>query len=108
MYVRIYWGKTQPGAWPDIESKYRELNAIPIPGLRARWVTQDTNDPDSMFTITLWEDIKSVRDWEASPAYRDTFLAAVKPFLVGSHTVSLCEVKVASELEAEGPFPPAR
>jgi heme-degrading monooxygenase HmoA len=97
MYVRIYWGKLQPGAWPDVEAKYRELNAIPIPGLKGRWVAQDTNDPDSMFTITLWEDLRSVRHWEASPAYRETFLAAIAPFLAGSQTVSLCEVKVASD-----------
>ena len=96
MYVRIYWGKTQPGAWPAIEAKYRELNAIPVPGMRARWVTQDINDPESMFTITLWDDLDSVRQWEASSGYRDTFLAGVKPFLAGSHTVSLCEVKVES------------
>ena len=100
MYMRIYWGRTQPGAWPDIEAKYRELNKIPIPGLEARWVTQDTNDPDSMFTVTLWRDIESVRAWETSPAYRETFWAAIKPFLIGSHTVSLCQVKVSSDTGA--------
>jgi heme-degrading monooxygenase HmoA len=94
MFVRIYWGKIQPGTWSEIEETYRALNAIPIPGLLARWVTQDVNDPESMFTITLWNDMASVQAWEASVEYRNIFLARVRPFVIGSHSVSLCEVKV--------------
>lgn len=94
MYMRIYWGRTYPGAWPSIEETYRELAKVSTPGLRARFVTQDVNDVESMYTITVWDSLESVQAWEASPAYRDVFLAAIKPFLVGSHSVSLCEVKV--------------
>ena len=94
MYLRIYWGRIHPGAWPSVEERYRELAQFPTSGLQARLVSQDVNDPESMYTITLWDNIASVQAWEASPEYRDVFLAAVKPFLVGSHSVSLCEVKV--------------
>jgi heme-degrading monooxygenase HmoA len=96
MFVRIYWGKIHPGSWPSIEAKYRELMAIPAKGLRARLVTQDVNDPESMFTITMWDNRESVEAWEASRDYREVFLAAVKPFIIGSQSVSLCEVKVAN------------
>jgi heme-degrading monooxygenase HmoA len=96
MFVRIYWGKIHPGSWPSIEAKYRELMAIPARGLLSRLVTQDVNDPESMFTITMWDDRESVEAWEASRDYREVFLASVKPFIVGSQSVSLCEVKVAS------------
>jgi heme-degrading monooxygenase HmoA len=95
MFVRIYWGKIYPGAWNAIEERYRNLMAIDTPGLLGRFVTQDTKDPESMFTITLWRDEASVQEWEASPAYADTFAAALAPFIVGAQSVSLCEVKVA-------------
>ena len=95
MHIRIYWGKVQSGAWRSIEQKYRELMEIPIEGLLGRFVTQDVNDPESMFTITLWQDLESIEAWEKSSEYRELFLAAVSPFIVGSQSVSLCEVKVA-------------
>jgi heme-degrading monooxygenase HmoA len=94
MYVRIYWGRVYPDAWPSVEEKYRTLTSIDTPGLRGRLVTRDVNDPESMFTITLWDSIESVHAWESSQAYRDIFLPAIRPFLVGSHSVSLCEVRV--------------
>lgn len=99
MHIRIYWGKIQPGAWPSIEQRYRELMNIPAQGLLGRFVTQDVNDPDSMFTITIWQDLASIEAWEASPEYRDVFLGAVAPFIIGSQSVSLCEVKVAKAVD---------
>jgi heme-degrading monooxygenase HmoA len=95
MHIRIYWGKVQSGAWPSIERNYRELMDIPIHGLLGRFVTQDVNDPESMFTITFWQDLQSIEAWEKSSEYRDVFLAAVSPFIIGSQSVSLCEVKLA-------------
>ena len=94
MIVRIYWARTYLGAWPSIEEKYRELNKIPTPGFRGRLVTQDVNDPESLYTITFWDDITSVQAWEASGEFENVFVAAIRPFIVGSQSVSLCEVKV--------------
>ncbi|WP_114947821.1 antibiotic biosynthesis monooxygenase family protein [Microvirga calopogonii] len=99
MFVRIYWGRIYPGSWPSIEERYRALMEIDIPGLRARLVTRDVNDPESMFTITIWDTVESVQAWEASEAYQDVFLAAVRPFLVGSQSVSLSEVRVENLTE---------
>lgn len=96
MFMRIYWGRIEPGCWPDIEKAYRELNEIPVVGMRARWVTQDVNDPDNLFTITVWESADAVRAWESSSDFHDVFQARVKPFLAGSHTVSLCEIRVGN------------
>jgi len=67
---------------------------IDTPGLIARLVARDVNDADNLFTITIWRDIASVEAWEASPEYRDVYLAAVKKFLIGAQTVSLAEVRV--------------
>lgn len=94
MHIRIYWGKVAGNAWPSIEQRYRELMEVPAKGLLGRFVTRDVNDQDSMFTITFWDDIQSIQEWEASPRYASLFLAAVSPFIVGAMSVSLCEVKV--------------
>ena len=59
----------------------------------ARWVTQDVNDPESIIMVTLWDSDTSIREWEASEKYARS-VAAIQPFLAGSHTVSLCEVKL--------------
>ena len=94
MIVRIYSAKTYPGAWPSIEQKYSELNTIATPGFPGRLVTQDVNDPESLYTITFWEDLASVRDWESSDEFEKVFVAAIRPYVIGSSSVSLCEVKV--------------
>ncbi len=95
MIVRISWARTHPGAWPAVEQKYGELNKIPIAGFLGRLVTQDVNDPENLYTLTFWEDLASVRAWEASPDFENLFVAAIKPYIVGSFSVSFCEVKVA-------------
>lgn len=94
MHIRIYWGKVAGHAWPSIEQRYRELMEVPVDGLLGRFVTQDVNDQESMFTITFWKDIKSIRAWEASPNYANLYLAAVSPYIAGEMAVSLCEIKV--------------
>lgn len=96
MILRIYWARTYPGAWPSIEQKYSELNKIATPGFLGRLVTQDVNDPESLYTITFWDDLASVRAWEASDEFENVFVAAIRPYIVGSHSVSFCEVKVES------------
>lgn len=95
MFVRIYWGKIYPGSWDAIERSYRGLMAIEAPGLLGRLVTRDTNDPENLFTVTFWADRDSVEAWEGSRAYAETFAAALRPFIAGAQSVSLCEVKLA-------------
>ena len=94
MYMRIYWGRIESGTWPAVERAYRELATVPIPGMRARWLTQDVGDPDSLYTVTMWDSAEAVERWEASAEYRDVFMARLRPFFVGSQAVSLCEVKI--------------
>ncbi len=96
MFVRIYWGRAAPGAWPAIEAADTSRLQRTTPGLQARLVTQDVNDPESMFTVTLRKDRGSVETWKHSAEYRDAFPAAVKPFIIGSQSVSLSKVVVGS------------
>ncbi|MGC1497959.1 MAG: antibiotic biosynthesis monooxygenase family protein [Sulfitobacter sp.] len=93
MYLRIYWGKIVPASWELVEQRYAGLMERQTDGMLGRFVTQDTNDPESLFTVTVWRDLAALETWEKSKEYREVFLNAVEPYLSGSHSVSLCEVK---------------
>lgn len=94
MIVRIYWGRIVAGALGDIERVYRDYDVASVPGLLARFVSQDLNDPDSLYVITLWTDLESVERWVASDAYRERITKPLKPFIVGAHSLSLSAVRV--------------
>lgn len=91
MYVRIYWSKVQPAFWRDISRNYREISELDAPGLLGRVVSCDVNDPDNVFTISFWADRESVEKWETSPDRPSN-----DAFVVGSHSVAVCEVKIAN------------
>jgi heme-degrading monooxygenase HmoA len=99
MFVRIYWGKIAPGNWDIVEKKYTSLMENDPKGMISRLVTKDVNDAQSLFTITIWQDLESLQKWEASKEYKEVFSAAIEPYLEGSHTVSLCEVKLGQMSE---------
>ncbi len=94
MIVRIVWGRLVPGAWPSIEQIYGQFAVESIPGLRARLITQDINDPESMYAIAFWEDMASLQRWLDSDHYKRGFQAALRPFLAGSQSVSMGEVRI--------------
>ncbi|HZR03410.1 MAG TPA: antibiotic biosynthesis monooxygenase [Burkholderiales bacterium] len=94
MIVRIFWGRIDPRAWPAVEEIYLRLTAKSTPGLRARLVTQDLNDPESMYTITFWDDAESIQKWLESDDYKVALLGALRPFVLGSHSVSLSHARV--------------
>jgi heme-degrading monooxygenase HmoA len=96
MFMRIAWAKVEPGLWSQFEAKYREVGSAMPPGLTARWLVQDTHDPDAGFFVTLWESADAIRNWESSSDYRDSFIP-IRPFLIGNVSVSVCEVKFAQE-----------
>ena len=94
MIVRIVWGRLVPGSWKSVEQIFRQFDAASTPGLRARFVTQDVNDPESMYAIAFWDDLASVQRWLDSEAYRRGFAQSLRPFLAGSQSVSMGEVKI--------------
>ena len=78
----------------DAARGHRDAGATP--GFLVCLVTQDVNDPESLYTFTCWEDIASLRAWESSDEFEKVFVAAIRPYIIGSSSVSLYEVKVES------------
>jgi heme-degrading monooxygenase HmoA len=95
MFLRLYWSRTLPGSWDAVRDRYVELGKADVPGRVVRWVTRDVNDPGNVILVTLWERQEDIHAWEASEQYQRS-VNAIRPHLVGSQTVSLCEVMLES------------
>jgi len=95
MRVRIIYGKLKPGTWDAYETAYKEAmqRAGEIPGLRARWLTRDVGDPDSGYSISLWEDEASMKAYESSDILKQQILPKLMPFFSGEFTTTHCEMR---------------
>jgi heme-degrading monooxygenase HmoA len=95
MVIRITWGKLQAGTWGEFERTYR-ANVITkgknIKGLKGRWLAQDSDDKDTGFAVSLWDNLSDMKAYEQSPLYRE-IMAPLQPFFVGEYKTSRCEVK---------------
>lgn len=100
MYLRIIWGRVRSGEWDGYEKAYKEGIAMThgTPGLKGRWLTRDLDDPDAGYSITLWEDEKSMRDYMESPVFKDKILPMVQPFFVDQYKITHCEVRASDDL----------
>jgi heme-degrading monooxygenase HmoA len=92
MYMKISWGKIQPGQWSAFEAAYRNAVDQPVSGLKGRWLARDVNDPDAGHSITLWDSIESLQNYENSDLYKKTVIPACQPFFVNEFTVKVSEV----------------
>lgn len=106
MYLRIYWGRVRPASWDAVARRYQTLMGIQCDGLLGRFVTRDINDPQSLFTVTIWDTLENLQNWERSDEYRQVFLGPLEAYLEGSHSVSLCEVELAQIGDLAALIPP--
>ena len=124
MVIRITWGKLRAGSWDEFERTYR-ANVVTkgkgIKGLRGRWLSQDTDDRDTGFAVSLWESLADMQAYEQSALYRE-IMAPLQPFFVGEYKTYRSEVKytdippngapedplLSAALEPRGPHAPGR
>ena len=64
-----------------------------IPGLRARWLTRDVNDPDAGYSISLWQDPASMKAYEGSSVLENDIRPRLAPFFSGQYTTTHCEMR---------------
>lgn len=94
MYMRITMGHTKPGCWADFEAAYkRHIEGRVAPGLRARWLVRSTSNPETFFTISLWDTVSDMDSYERSDAVRRQILKHIAPHLNGVSTAHHCEVR---------------
>ena len=66
MYVRMVWGKLRPGAWGEYERHYHErvAGAGKAKGLRERQLLRSTEDPDEGISVSVWDTLEDLRNYE--------------------------------------------
>jgi len=94
MHMRLTMGRTKPGHWHEFEADYRQyIEGRPAPGLRARWLVRSKSEPDTFFTISLWDSLAEMEAYERSDAVRRQVLKHIAPHLQGVSTAHHCEVR---------------
>ena len=95
MYVRIVWGRLKLGVWDEYERYYNE-NMEPITqgieGFRGRQLLQSTENPDEGMSITLWDTLEALRNYDRSPKRQEASRGAER-FYVGEYWVRNLEIK---------------
>jgi heme-degrading monooxygenase HmoA len=94
MYMRIVWGKIQPGAWSEFEAAFIAAMTArgTVPGLKNHWLARDQQDTNAGYSITLWDSEADMRRfWDSQK--RKEVMAPLEPFYVNQFTVTHCEVK---------------
>ena len=70
MYVRVFWGRVRLGMWDDFVRHYNEKVAPvseDMKGFRGRRLMQSTENPDEGASISLWETLEDMGNYERSP-----------------------------------------
>lgn len=95
MYMRITWGKLKPGTWTQYEQAYRQIVAQMqgFPGLIARWLVRDIDDPDAGFAVSIWKDLESLGAYEQSTEMKSLIVPTLSPFYAGEYRSTTCEVR---------------
>jgi heme-degrading monooxygenase HmoA len=95
MYMRVAWGRVEPGKWDEYEAAYRKgaAEAGRPDGLVAHRLMRDVDDPDTGFTTLVWETREAMEAYENSTNYR-TRLAPIQPFFPGAFVVNRLEVVI--------------
>jgi heme-degrading monooxygenase HmoA len=100
MHMRIVWGRVKPGKWEEFEETYRRVldpARAGIEGLKGRWLVRDISDPDSGYSVSLWDSLEAMAKYETTPLFRETVLPALQPFFANEFTTKRCVVKVKQE-----------
>jgi heme-degrading monooxygenase HmoA len=85
MIVRITRGRITAGSWGLFEAAWHEVyGSVKPPGLRARALIQDSDDPDRGASISVWDDVASAA--AASQELRDG-MQELQAFYTGDYEI---------------------
>ena len=100
MYVRMFWGRVKAGQWDEYERFYNEKVA-PVSkhmnGFRGRALMRSTENPDEGASISLWETLEDLGNYERSPERQQIALGA-EPLYAGEYWIRHFETENESWL----------
>ena len=93
MFIRISWGRVDPGKWDEYEAAYREGVAAAgrVHGLKGRIFSRDLDDPDTGYSISFWESPADMEAYETGAAERD-ILPRIQPYFGGAFVTNRLEI----------------
>lgn len=94
MFMRISWGRLNPGAWSAYEASFTEaIDAAGQPGgLVARVLCRDIDDPDTGYSLTWWESREAMDAYEDSDAVHQEILPRIQQHFGGAFVTNRLEV----------------
>ena len=104
MFMRITWGRLKPGGWADYERAYAAaVTSQAYPGLRHRFLIQDVAQPDSGFSITVWESEGAMTAYEQDPARQSEVERSMRHLFSGQFNTQRCRVALAESFDRDAP-----
>jgi heme-degrading monooxygenase HmoA len=94
MFVRMVWGKLRAGSWEAFERHYHERVTVENhrpQGLRERQLIRSTEDPDEGISVSVWETLDHLRDYETSD-FRANIAREVEHLYRGEYWVKHFEI----------------
>ena len=100
MFMRITWGRLKPGAWDEYEKAYvKAVSAKKYAGLKHRFLIQDVAQPDSGFSITVWDSEASLKAYEQDAARNADVEKTMRHLFSGQFNTQRCRVALAESFD---------
>jgi quinol monooxygenase YgiN len=103
VYMRISWGRVNPGTWDDYEAAFMEgvKEAGDVPGLVRRIFSRDLDDPDTGYSVSVWESPEAMDAYDSGLA-NEAILPKIQPFFGGAFVTNRLEVIFEKEYTSAG------
>lgn len=100
MYARISWGRVNPGEWDNYERAFTQAvgEAGVIDGLVSRTLSRDLDDPDTGYTVSVWESVEAMETYEAG-GKAGAIVRQIKPYFGGAFVTNRLEVVLDERYE---------
>jgi len=106
MYMRISWGRVNPGQWEDYERAFLQAlaDAGPIEGLVARQVSRDLDDPDTGYSVSVWDSTEAMEVYEQGVS-ANVIVPRIKEYFGGAFVTNRLEVVFDERYDKAGSAP---
>ncbi len=100
-FLRLSWGKLIPGSWEQFEKHYNEKvapKASTVKGLQIRALLPSSNIPDEGLSLTMWDSLDDMQNYERSGEIRDN-VSEVEHLFAGEYWIKHFEIVSAAKPE---------
>jgi heme-degrading monooxygenase HmoA len=94
MYMRISWGRVNPGEWDEYEKTFVKAlaDAGPITGLVRRTLSRDLQDLDTGYSVSVWESVEAMEAYETGVSPNE-IVPKIRRFFGGAFVTNRLEMR---------------